>query len=99
MKKLSQTIKNRYSGKKICRRQIKKNWSPEQIVNYKDNKPIDFPSICTIYRWIHLGLLNKITTQNLRIKGTFKRPAETRGKFNIGKTIKKRPREVYKRKF
>ena len=34
--------------------------------------------------------------QNLRRKGTFKRPAETRGKFNIGKTIKKRPKEVYK---
>ena len=26
---------------------------------------------------------------NLRRKGNFKRPAETRGKFNIGKTIKK----------
>ena len=35
--------------------------------------------------------------QNLRRKGTFKRPAETRGKFNIGKTIKKRPKEIYKR--
>lgn len=31
--------------------------------------------------------------QNLRRKGTFKRPAETRGKFNIGKTIKKRPKK------
>ena len=35
--------------------------------------------------------------QNLTRKGTFKRPAETRGKFNIGKTIKKRPKEIYKR--
>lgn len=74
------------------------NWSPEQIVNYNDNKPNDFPSVCTIYRWIHLGLLNKVTMQKLRRKGNFKRPAETRGKFNIGKTIKKRPKEVYKRK-
>lgn len=74
------------------------NWSPEQIVNYNDNKQDDFPSICTIYRWIHLGLLNKITMKKLRRKGNFKRPAETRGKFNIGKTIKKRPKEVYKRK-
>ena len=76
---------------------LKQNWSPEQIVNYKDNKPTNFPSVCTIYRWIHLGLLNKITMENLRRKGTFKRPAETRGKFNIGKTIKKRPKEVDKR--
>lgn len=76
---------------------LNKNWSPEQIVNYKDIKPINFPSTCTIYRWIHLGLLNKITMQNLRRKGKFKRPAEKRGKFNIGKTIKKRPKEVYNR--
>ena len=33
----------------------------------------------------------------LRRKGTFKRSAETRGRFNLGKTIKKRPKEVYKR--
>lgn len=76
---------------------LNQNWSPEQIVNYKDNKPMNFPSVCTIYRWIHLGLLNKITMKNLRRKGRFKRPTETRGKFNIGKTIKKRPKEVYKR--
>lgn len=76
---------------------LNKNWSPEQIVNYKDVKPINFPSTCTIYRWIHLGLLNKITMQNLRRKGKFKRPSEKRGKFNIGKTIKKRPKEVYSR--
>lgn len=29
---------------------LNQNWSPEQIVNYKDNKPINFPSVCTIYR-------------------------------------------------
>lgn len=76
---------------------LNKNWSPEQIVNYKDVKPINFPSTCTIYHWIHLGLLNKITMQNLRRRGKFKRPSEKRGKFNIGKTIKKRPKEVYSR--
>lgn len=42
---------------------LNKNWSKEQIVNYKDIKPINFPSASTIYRWIHLGLLNKITKQ------------------------------------
>ena len=103
-KKYNERRKNSHRKLKICvevkkyvEDKLNKNWSPEQIVNYKDNKPIDFPSVCTIYRWIHLGLLNKITMQNLRRKGTFKRPAETRGKFNIGKTIKKRPKEVYKR--
>ena len=34
----------------------------------------------------------------LRRKGKFKRPAETRGKFNDGgRTIRKRPKNVYKR--
>lgn len=36
--------------------------------------------------------------KNLRRKGKFKRPAEKRGKFNDkGRTIKKRPKEIYKR--
>ena len=36
--------------------------------------------------------------ENLRRKGNFKRPAEKRGKFNDkGRTIKKRPKEIYKR--
>ena len=37
--------------------------------------------------------------EKLRRKGKFKRPAETRGKFNDGgRKIKKRPKEVHKRK-
>ena len=41
----------------------------------------------------------KITMEHLRRKGHFKRPAETRGKFNDGgRSIKKTPKEVYKRK-
>lgn len=77
---------------------IELNWSPDQIINRDEkDKPQNFPSLSTIYRWIHLGYVPKINIKHLRRKGTFKRPAETRGKFNIGKTIKKRPREVYKR--
>jgi len=36
--------------------------------------------------------------EHLRRKGKFNRPAETRGKFNAGPSIKKRPKSVYKRK-
>ena len=37
--------------------------------------------------------------EHLRRKGRFKRSAEKRGQFNDGgKTIKKRPKEVYQRK-
>lgn len=74
------------------------HWSPDQIINRKDEfKPANFPSLSTIYRWIHLGYVPKTNIEHLRRKGKFKRPAETRGRFNIGNTIRKRPREVYKR--
>lgn len=77
---------------------IQLHWSPDQIINRKDEaKPTNFPYLSTIYRWIHLGYIPKTNIEHLRRKGKFKRPAEKRGKFNIGNTIKKRPKEVYKR--
>lgn len=66
------------------------NWSPEQIANRETKDIHNIPSTSSIYRYIHKGLLNKVTMRNLRRKGNFKRPAETRGKFNDGgRTIKK----------
>lgn len=77
---------------------IELHWSPDQIINrFENDKPLIFPSLSTIYRWIHLGYIPKTKIEHLRRKGKFKRPAETRGKFNLGKTIKKRPKEVFKR--
>lgn len=77
---------------------IELHWSPDQIINrYEDDKPKNFPSLSTIYRWIHLGYIPKTQITQLRRQGRFRRPAETRGKFNLGKTIKKRPKEVFKR--
>ncbi len=80
---------------------IKLHWSPEQISNRKSNEIKNIPSTSTIYRLIEKGKIGKqekITKNNLRRKGKFKRPAETRGKFNDkGRTIKKRPAEVKKR--
>ena len=91
-------IKATYTTIEYIKNKIELHWSPDQIINRKDeNKPEIFPSISTIYRWIHLGYIPKTNIEHLRRKGKFKRPAETRGKFNIGKTIKKRPKEVYKR--
>lgn len=103
----------KYTNRRInCHRPVKTNvqvidylkekielhWSPDQIINrFEDDKPKDFPSLSTIYRWIHLGYIPRTNNQHLRRKGKFKRPVETRGKFNLGKTIKKRPKEVYKR--
>lgn len=87
-----------YTTIEYIKNKIELHWSPDQIINRQDeNKPELFPSISTIYRWIHLGYIPKTNIKHLRRKGKFKRPAETRGKFNIGKTIKKRPKDVYKR--
>lgn len=76
---------------------LNKQWSPEQIANRKTDLNLKIPSHSTIYRWIHRKYLIEGDMKKLRRKGKFKRPAETRGRFNIGKTIKKRPKEVYKR--
>ena len=105
------TAQNKYeSRKKKCGRKsinsseiieyikekIELHWSPEQISNYPSN--IKVPSTATIYRIIHSKKIKNISMSNLRRKGKFQRPAETRGKFNDGgRTIKKRPKYVYKR--
>ena len=73
------------------------HWSPDQIINRNENVKPKLPSVSTVYRWIRLGYIINGDKKKLRRQGKFKRPAETRGRFNIGKTIKKRPKEVYNR--
>ena len=91
-------IKATYTSIEYIKNKIELHWSPDQIINRNDeNKPDNFPSISTIYRWIHLGYIPKTSIKQLRRKGKFNRPEETRGRFNLGKTIKKRPKEVYRR--
>ena len=48
---------------------------------------------------IHDKRIPTIKMEHLRRKGHFKRPAESRGKFNVDSKhlIKKRPRDIYKR--
>lgn len=87
--------------KKYIEEKIYLRWSPEQIYNRKSDKSdISIPSTATIYRMIHDKRLSKIKMVQLRRKGKFKRPAETRGKFNVSssRAIKKRPKEIYRRK-
>lgn len=58
---------------------IELHWSSDQITNRSDdNKPANFLSISTIYRWIHLGYIPKTNIEHIRRKGKFKRPAETK---------------------
>lgn len=77
-------------------------WSPEQI---NGRLMLDYPSdnqmhisFKTIYNWIYDKFLIKGDLNKLRRKGKSRKPKETRGKFNTGKSIKERPKEVRKRK-
>ena len=74
---------------------LNKTWSPEQIVGrlrleYKDDKSMKI-GFKTIYRWIYKNIIIKGDVKKLRRKGKSLKSKETRGKFNIGKSIKNRP--------
>ena len=72
-------------------------WSPEQIANAPS--PFEkMPSARTIYRWIYDKYLLNGNLKVLRKKGKSHLGKETRGKFNLGKSIRKRDKSVYKRK-
>ena len=69
-------------------------WSPEQIANTPCE--LKMPSTRTIYRWIYEKYVD-VNLKVLRRKGKSRGKKETRGKFNLGKTIRKRDKSVYKR--
>lgn len=73
---------------------LKQHWSPEQIAGRLFLGELSFK---TIYRWINSKLLNFNVLTYLRQKGKRQRSKETRGKFNVGKLISQRPKEVRKR--
>ena len=80
---------------------LEKTWSPEQIagrlrLDYHDDKSMKI-GFKTIYRWIYQDIISKGNVKRLRRKGKSLKPKETRGKFNIGKSIKDRAKEVRKR--
>lgn len=82
--------------------QLQLHWSPEQIagriaLDYEEDLSMRV-SFATIYRWLYEKVISKGDLSKLRRKGKSRNGTETRGKFNIGKTIKKRPKEVRKRK-
>ena len=78
----------------IIEQRIKETWSPEQIAAYyKDD---GFPCYKTIYKWIGDGTIINGNKKLLRRKGKGGW-YETRGKFNKGKSIRKRDKRIYKR--
>ena len=72
---------------------LRKKWSPEQIANTVCKNIVCFK---TIYNWIYSGVID-FDNSGLRRNGKSRKPKETRGKFNIGKSINKRPKEIKKR--
>nr|WP_311516610.1 IS30 family transposase [uncultured Anaerococcus sp.] len=72
---------------------LHKKWSPEQIANTTCKDIVCFK---TIYNWIYSGIID-FDISNLRRKGISRKAKETRGRFNIYKSINKRPKEVKKR--
>lgn len=71
-------------------------WSPEQIAC--SPAPVKMPSWRTIYRWLYEKYLLNGKLKVLRRKGKSHGTKETRGKFNKGKSIRKRDKSVYSRK-
>lgn len=75
---------------------LEATWSPEQISCTPCS--IKVPSFRTIYRWLYDGYLENGNLKVLRRKGRSHGKKETRGKFNTGKSIRKRDKSVYSRK-
>lgn len=79
-KKTAQLIENR----------LDLTWSPEQIANRLFQGTLCFK---TIYRWLYEGFIRR-NLDVLRHKGKRRKPQETRGRFNVGTSITKRPKEI-----
>lgn len=79
--------------KSVIEKHLKFSWSPEQIV---DGILDGYVSFKTIYNWIYSKVLD-VSLNTLRRKGKSKKPKDSRGKFNIGKSISERPEHVKER--
>lgn len=70
----------------IIEEKLQATWSPEQIVHRLRQEGLPMVCFKTIYRWLYTGRLVKGELTVLRHKGKRQKPAETRGKFTVGKT-------------
>lgn len=98
-KRCHKRVKLTAEVKQHIENRINLTWSPEQIVGRKEDKPADFPCVSTIYEWIHKGYIVEGGIKALRRKGknTATIQERKRCKTDIGKSIRKRPKSVYKR--
>ena len=78
---------------RLIEEKLEATWSPEQIVGRLLSGKL---CVKTIYRWIYSGVL-RVNLTVLRHKGKRRKPVETRGRFRVGTSIHKRPKEVKNR--
>lgn len=81
----------------VIEEKLQATWSPEQIVERLRQEGQRIVCFKTMYRWLYSGRLVRAGFTVLRHKGKRQKPAETRGKFAIGKPISQRPKEVRSR--
>ena len=84
--------KNKSTNEIICTIKEKLNlkWSPEQIAGTLYKGKLSFK---TIYNWIYSGIID-FDISKLRRKGKYRKNKETRGRLNIGTSIRKRPKNI-----
>ena len=75
---------------------LKSSWSPEQICGHYQLEQKPMVTFKTIYNWLYAGLID-LDLSVLRRKGKTRHPKETRGRYRIGTSIAKRPKEVRNR--
>lgn len=85
--KYTESIKN------IVLNKLNSKWSPEQITSTVLAGIVSFK---TIYNWLYSGFI-EFDLRKLRRKGKSRKSKETRGRFNVGRSIRKRPNIVKKR--
>ena len=82
--------------KKKIEKGLKASWSPEQICGRYQLEQKPMVAFKTIYNWLYAGLID-LDLSVLRRKGKTRQPKETCGRFRIGTSIAKRPKEVRNR--
>ena len=75
--------------------ELLKSYSPQQMYHYFCDEKL--PSTSTIYKYISSGAIHKKYKQYLPFKGE-KFKGKQRGRYEVGKTISKRPKHIYNRK-
>jgi len=95
-KRINSRPKGKFSSRLGCllKEKIEQTWSPEQI-----SETVTKGTLCfkTIYRWVYDGKIDGVTAVRLRRKGK-KRTCKNLVLYSKGTPIRKRPKEVYKRK-